>query len=114
MGLVRDSALPGPSAVVCFCWPAELWFLHERAKQGGATDLCCSVHALFFLRSALYHFMFCILYEQLRCGKGSGWPRHFLLKWGPLCYTDPDKMSLEEVRGEGELTYATFLFHLFV
>lgn len=59
--LVRDFTWSGPWVVVCFCWPAELWFLPERAlKQGGSQDLGCSVlyFSRVFLCTGLYHFMF--------------------------------------------------------
>lgn len=60
--------------------------LREHLKQRGFQDLACSVHTLFFLCSALYHFMFASCMNSCGGGKGSGRPRHFPGKWGPICY----------------------------
>lgn len=65
--------------------------LREHLKQRGFQDLACSVHTLFFLCSALYHFMFASCMNSCGGGKGSGRPRHFPGKWGPICYADTDK-----------------------
>jgi len=60
--------------VMCFCWPAELWFLHQRAFKTGREGLSIwafSVHTLFvqafsFLCPVSFHV--CVLYEQLWVG----------------------------------------------
>ena len=99
--VVRDFAWSGLWVAVCFCWPADLWFLPERAFKTGRVSgfgLFCS-HFIFLgvsLCSALYHFMFASCINSCGGVKGSGWPRHFPGTWGPLCYTDGGKKRVEK------------------
>lgn len=81
---VRDSAWSGPWVAVCLCWPAQLWFLHERAFKAGRVSgfgLFCS-HFIFlgvFLCTAQYRFTF------VSCMNSCGWVREVASRdtfWG--------------------------------
>lgn len=85
--LVPDSALSGPWVVLCFCWPAVLWFLPERALETGrvsAFGLFALYFSKVFLLSALYHFMFASCMNSCGGGKGKWSTQTLSGKVGPF------------------------------